>query len=121
MPNILITSLIMRFQDLELRMAKTVDASSRPKKHVMFLCQNIQECGYIPTPIAVKMWNYFFIEISDRDTLTFWPRQRKRHHDVRNVVAFLHILTREHRTFAWKDARGFVNTGLSRAILESSM
>jgi hypothetical protein len=28
-----------------------VDASSRPRNHVMFSCQNIQECHYISMPI----------------------------------------------------------------------
>jgi hypothetical protein len=27
---------------------KTLDASSCPKKRIMFSCQNIQECNYIP-------------------------------------------------------------------------
>jgi hypothetical protein len=27
---------------------KTLDAFSRPKKRILFSCQNIQECDYIP-------------------------------------------------------------------------
>jgi hypothetical protein len=33
-------------------------ASSHSKKHVLFLCQNIQDCDYIPTPVIAKMSNY---------------------------------------------------------------
>jgi hypothetical protein len=36
--------------------AKTADPSSRPKNDVMFSCQNIQECAYVPDVVKWTIW-----------------------------------------------------------------
>ena len=73
------------------------------KKLVLFSCQNIQACDYIPTLITAKMSNYYYL-ISEQYLA---DQLDARLHDVRNVVIFLNTLTRKQDIFSSQREEGF--------------